>query len=126
MTPAERQLYARHVLLAEIGEPGQARLCATHVTLAGGDARASAIAREYLERAGVRVSDASSAAAPALAASLPTSEAVRVLAARPELEEAAAALAGAFAAVETIKAALGIAAARALPEGLTLIAEDRR
>jgi hypothetical protein len=126
MTPAQRQLYARHLLLAEIGEQGQERLCASRVAHAAGDARARVVARDYLERAGLCVDDASTAEPASLQVPLPTQDGVRALAARPELEEAAAALAGAFAAVETIKAALGIAAACALPADLTLCAEDRR
>ena len=126
MTPAQRQLYARQLLLAEIGEQGQARLCAAQVELTAGDARALAVARDYLERAGLRVNDTSSTEPLSLQVPLPAPDAVRALAGRPEFEDAAAMLAGAFAAVETIKAALGIGDARALPAGLTLGAEERR
>ena len=127
MTPSQRQLYARHLLLAEVGEAGQERLCAAQARLAAdADARAVTVAREYLLRAGVHVHEASAAVPDALPVLLPSAAAVRALAGRPELEQAAAALAGAFAAVETIKAALGIGEARALPAALTLCAEDRR
>lgn len=78
------------------------------------DPDAHGVAAEYLERAGcsfdpggqeVRVAD---------------SHAVARLAGTPELHEPAAWVAGAFAAVEHLKEALGIAAARELPSGLRL------
>src|SRR5262245_54051148 len=105
MSPVERQLYARHLLLAEIGECGQECLCATQVTLpADADERAASLAGEYLQRAGVRVDESGRGAPGSLQVPLPPSAGVAALAQRPELLEAAAALAGAFAAVETIKA----------------------
>jgi len=82
------------------------------------DARAYAVAAEYLERAGcsydphgqeVRVADCS---------------AVVRLAGSSELHEPAAWVAGAFAAVEHIKEALGIGVARELPSDLRLGDED--
>jgi hypothetical protein len=114
--PVDKRRHARQLLLAEIGERGQARLCATRVQLAAGaDPRAAAVARDYLERAGVQVIDApvghSHAAgedARALTTAVADCTAVRALAGHPELDEAAAALAGAFAAVEAIKQALDL------------------
>ncbi|MCA9605882.1 MAG: hypothetical protein KC619_09830 [Myxococcales bacterium] len=84
--------YARHVLLPEIGSAGQARLEAATVGLAL-EGRAREVARDYLHRAGVEV-DGADAVAPA----------PPVAAGRPELDEAAAFVAGALHAVETIKA----------------------
>jgi hypothetical protein len=119
----DKRRHARQLLLAEIGERGQERLCATRVLLSpGADPRATEVTRDYLERAGVQV----------IAAPAPGSEdrpfelevasaaAVRALAGRPDLDEAAAALAGAFAAVEAIKRALGLSQRAALPPVLTL------
>jgi hypothetical protein len=118
----DKRRHARQLLLAEIGERGQERLCATRVQLAAGaDPRAAAVARDYLERAGVQVMDPPAAAAQTTGddASAPTlavvdSAGVRALAGHPDLDEAAAALAGAFAAVEAIKQALD------LPRGAAL------
>ncbi|MCB9591617.1 MAG: hypothetical protein H6719_02690 [Sandaracinaceae bacterium] len=81
--------------LPEIGDEGQARLEAVPVHVLG-DARAVATAEVYLERSGVTISS--------------TGREVRVPAirsGRPELEEAAAFVAGALAAVEAIKAVVG-------------------
>jgi hypothetical protein len=118
----DKRRHARQLLLAEIGERGQERLCATRVQLAAdADPRAAVVARDYLERAGMQVLDASAGDAQAAgvdASALPMavvdSAAVRALAGHPALDEAAAALAGAFAAVEAIKQALD------LPRGAAL------
>jgi hypothetical protein len=122
MTEAlDMQRYARHLLLAEIGPAGQARLCSARVRVAAAsDPRAAHATREYLERAGLVLQvDASGAAA--TVDMLPVdAAAVRALAGRAELDEAAAALAGAFAAVETIKAVLGVGTPAALPRALSL------
>lgn len=91
--------YARHVSLPEIGEAGQARLSAARVVLRG-DPRAAAIARVYLERAGVSVSDGDTGEGDLV-------ELAEVRAGRPELEAAARFLAGAWTAVEAIKATVG-------------------
>lgn len=118
--PVQRQRYARHMLLSEIGEAGQARLCATRVrTLARSDPRVRAVALDYLERAGLTVSHADAADAD-LDAPLLDAAGVRALAGWDGLEEAAAALAGAFGAVEVIKAVLGVGTRAELPSGLSL------
>jgi len=108
-----RRRYARHLLLAEVGEPGQARLCAHEVRVSG-DERATEIATLYLSRAGVAVRESAPEAATA-----PSSAEVAALAGRPELREAAAFLAGAFTAVEEIKRALGVGTRGALPSRLS-------
>jgi hypothetical protein len=128
-----KRRHARQLLLAEIGERGQARLCATRVRLSGdGDLRAAAVARDYLERAGLQLMDAHEASARSddeesrgLAVEIADSGALRALAGRPELEEAAAALVGAFAAVEAIKGALDLAHPATLPAGVSLHGEER-
>jgi hypothetical protein len=119
--------YARQLLLTEIAEDGQARLCATRAGVPRAlDARVAAVACDYLERAGLAVGDerergTQAGARVELAAF--DAEAVRALAGRAELEPAAAALAGAFAAVEAIKEALALGARASLPGGLSLAAE---
>lgn len=113
----ERTLYARHLLLPEIGKGGQAALCASVVHAAeGADPRAALVARDYLERAGVRWSDG----AEGLRVDVPPPAEVERLAGADGLVEAAAAVAGAFAAVEAIKRIVGAGTAAALPEDLSL------
>ncbi|MFI5307838.1 MAG: hypothetical protein ACHQ53_10820 [Polyangiales bacterium] len=115
LKPAQKQRYARHLLLPEIGADGQARLCAASVRFPGSaDVRASDVARVYLERAGidVRPADAENAT---LARAVPATREVQAIAGAPDLVEAAAALCGALAAVEVIKAELGIGRAAGLP-----------
>lgn len=107
-----RRRYARHLLLAEVGERGQALLSARAVSVAG-DARAAEVASLYLGRAGVTVQ---ADAADVVDAGAP--EVVRAFAGRPELEQAAAFVAGAFAAVESIKRILGAGDPGALPASL--------
>lgn len=92
--------YARHVLLPEIGASGQARLEAATVGVALDDPRASAVAADYLARAGVRVA----------ADVAPSTSPPEVRPGRPELAEAAAFLTGALHAVEAIKAVVGAGA----------------
>jgi hypothetical protein len=129
----DRARFARHLLLAQLGEAGQERLLAAHV-LANGDADpgALAVARRYLTRAGVQVADASlrsraggrastleaseqarvSASAPREGAPSPlhvaTTNDVARMAGHPALREAARALAGALAAVNTLQSLLGV------------------
>lgn len=113
----DRIRYARHLLLPEIGEEGQLRLLATHVRVPGeADAGAAEVAREYLVRAGVRVeTEVEAGASPSPAdggartpLSLPRAHDLLALAGAPELIEAARALSGALAAVESIKSALAL------------------
>ncbi len=97
--------HARQLLLPEIGEVGQAFLSAHAVAVPGGPA--GEVAAEYLRRAGVHAAVTESApGAEELEALAP--ERVAALAGRPELEAAAAFLAGAFTAVEEMKRALGV------------------
>jgi hypothetical protein len=53
--PVDRARFARHLMLAEVGEEGQARLCAASATLAvgGRGPLATEVALLYLARAGV-------------------------------------------------------------------------
>lgn len=110
-----RRRYARQLLLGEIGDAGQQRLLESRFRReAGGDADAYAVAADYLERAGC--------------ATDPSGEVLRVpsacellqFAGSPALAEPAAAILGAFSAVEHLKKVLGIAAARELPRELRL------
>jgi len=116
---AARRRYARHLLLGEIGESGQERLLEAGFRRgADGDGDAYAVAADYLERAGC------SRDHHGIDVLLPTASAVLRFAGSPRLQEPAAAIMGAFAAVEHLKGVLGIAAARELPPGLTLSPED--
>jgi hypothetical protein len=118
LSPADKQRYARHLLLAEIGETGQERLCAARVQLpADMDPRAATVARDYLERAGVGVDVAEAALAPSA-----NRAAVAALAGDELFEPAAAALLGALHAVEQIKTQLAIGETLQLPVGLRLSA----
>jgi hypothetical protein len=113
---AQRRRHARHLLLVEIGEAGQSRLCATRVAVSdGADAAARAVAEDYARRAGLALASEADAEL-----ALPDAAAIDALAGRAELRHAAAALAGAFAAVEAIKRALALGAAAELPAGLCL------
>ena len=117
LSSAQKRRYARHLLLAEIGEAGQERLCAARVRVPdAADARAMAVARAYLERAGLELSDGFDARG----VEPGDVKAVQALAGRPELEPAAAALLGAFAAVEAIKQVIGAGEPGALPPALSL------
>ena len=121
LTDAQRTRYARHLLLAELGELGQSRLLASVVRPnADADVGTLEVARSYLLRAGVRIST-DSCEEPSLL--LPTSAFVARLAGAAELTEAARALSGAFAAVEAIKAAVGLGQAGTLPADFSLVSE---
>ena len=119
---SQRQLYARHLLLPEIGESGQARLCAAGYGVGPEASKAAAAtAVDYLVRAGMTMlasEDAARDDAPLLL--LPDDAGVSRLAGQPLLQEAAAALAGAFAAVEAIKAVTGAGEAARFPRDLCL------
>jgi hypothetical protein len=120
LSPAARQRYARHLLLAEVGEAGQERLCHARIQLpVDTDPRAARVARDYLERAGLALhADDQGASRPQL-----NRAAVAALAGDPVLEPAAAALLGALGAVEAIKGELGLGIALELPADLRLCAE---
>src|SRR5688500_9838084 len=108
--PTQRRRYARQLLLTEIGERGQVALCATHACIADrADTRAAEGAAQYVERAGIALAPLDlEGEKPALAIAVPSSDAVGTLAGDLRLREAAATLAGSFAAVEAIKCALGV------------------
>jgi hypothetical protein len=128
LSHADKALYARQILLFEVGLEGQQRLLDAAVRVVdGADARAAAVASDYLARAGVgsvqrggsnvphhgeaRTVDAASA-----------SEVARV-AGDSALEDCAAWLLGAFAAVEAIKAATGAGKAAVLDPSFVLSRE---
>lgn len=124
LSDAQRARYARHLLLPELGEAGQLRLLAASARPgSASDPGALEVARSYLARAGVRIASGASEAEVAL--ELPDAEGVAQLAGAPELAEAARALAGAFAAVEAIKAAAQIGRRGALPPGFSLASSVR-
>jgi hypothetical protein len=105
LTDSDKAKYARQILLTELGVAGQERLGATRVVLASdADPRAAEVAGAYLERAGV------GAHAQGVEQTLRVAPAERVaqLAGDPALEDCAAWLLGAFAAVEAIKSASGV------------------
>ena len=107
-----RRRYARQLLLGEIGEAGQQRLLdARFRSGAGGDADAYAVAADYL------------AGASGAVLHVPSTSRLMRFAGSPALAEPAAAILGAFSAVEHLKEVLGIAAARELPSELRLIDE---
>jgi len=115
---AARRRYARQLLLGEIGESGQERLLeAGFHRDADGDADAYAVAAEYLERAGCSHEESGAAV------HVPNESAVMRFAASPTLRDPAAAIMGAFSAVEHLKEVLGIGPAREFPPDLTLSTE---
>ena len=123
LTEEQRRLYARQVLLRELGNAGQARLCGSRVALQeNGDALASRVARDYLERAGLTLARESDELACAPIA-VGTSERVQTLAGAAALHDCAAWLLGAFTAVESIKRCLEVGQAAQLDPELVLQAE---
>jgi hypothetical protein len=103
LTAEQIRLYARQVILRELGQSGQARLCASRVVLdasaAAAQPRAAAVARDYLQRAGLQVVESEPGVPLALG------EATHV---EPALQACADWLLGAWAAVETIKQVAGV------------------
>jgi hypothetical protein len=115
---AARRRYARQLLLGEIGESGQECLLdAGFHRGADGDVDAYAVAAEYLERAGCSRDDNGAAVV------VPNESAVTRFAASPALRESAAAIMGAFSAVEHLKEVLGVGDGREFPPELTLSTE---
>ena len=102
---SDRARYARQLLLPQIGETGQARLLASTLRApANADHGTLRVARAYLERAGVRVIEATPESVDAEPLpSLPASEVIARIAGRPELHEAARAVVGALAALQAIQ-----------------------
>jgi hypothetical protein len=132
LSDAQRARYARHLLLPELGETGQLRLLAARARPGGAaDAGALAVARGYLSRAGLGIAvearpraleQNTDACDTAVALDIPDAAGVARLAGAPELLDAARALAGAFAAVEAIKAAAQIGVRGELPQEFSLAA----
>ena len=126
LTDDQKRLYARHVLLEPLGEAGQAQLCAARVRVAAScDPRAAAVAREYLERAGVEVVTAETAAqAPgAIDVETRTPDAIRALAGDDALADCAAWLDGAFTAVEAIKRIASVGGPGRIDDDVSLTSE---
>ena len=120
--------YARHLLLSQLGEAGQARLLRTSVH-AGIDADRGvlAVARCYLERAGVFVLTHDSlpehgSSAEELA--LVSSDEVERMAGVPALEEATRALLGALAAVRVIQEVVGLPASPLPSQSFAISSEE--
>jgi hypothetical protein len=127
LSPTQHARFARHTLLPEIGVTGQERLCsATVVADPSADVEAVAVARDYLQRAGVTVAtNASQAAAQVAEQAFHVDAATTVDARGPlHLRHAAAALTGAFAAVEAIKAITAVGQAASLPGDFRLVSEE--
>ena len=120
LAPDARRRFARHLSLAEVGEAGQERLSAAPMPELAGDPRAVAVARLYLERAGLDGGERDGAVIDAGSRAR-----VRALAGSEGLEEAAAFVLGAFAAVEHLKHVLEVGRAGVIDAGLTLGPEDR-
>ena len=111
LSSEDRLRYARQISLPEVGEDGQERLLRSSFRRdPQADTTAEAIAIDYLKRAGLKESDSGRALAVA------TPDAVDRIADEPALREAAATVAGAFAAVEHLKEALGLGPAQPYPE----------
>jgi len=115
---AARRRYARQLLLGEIGEAGQKRLLDARFRRGdGSDANAFAVAADYLERAGCTLGTEGEPV------SIPDADAVRRFAGADAFVAPAAAIVGAFAAVEQIKATLGCGEAQEFPSDLRLTGE---
>lgn len=115
---AARRRYARQVLLAEIGEEGQERL--SRARFGAGedvDSRAFAVAADYLARAGCEPSEDGPAVV------VPSEAFVNAFAGRETLRAPAAAVVGAFAAVEHLKRMLEVGTPGALSDDSRLTDE---
>ena len=122
LSARERSRYARQLLLPQIGESGQTRLLALRVRARpGGDEGALSVAATYLERAGVSVGEHRAASEFFVA---PSAELLRI-AGDGALLEAARALAGALAAVDVLRTAVGFGGvAQATIPSLSVLTED--
>ena len=106
LSDRERVLYARQLLLSEVGPAGQARLFAARAepSCSAPDSEALAVARDYLTRAGLgRHADQASKSVPI---AVPATTTIEGLCKLPEHVPVARALVGALCAVETLKATL--------------------
>jgi len=123
----DRTRYARHLLLPQLGEAGQARLLATRLRAqSAADLGVLEVARTYLVRSGVTLVDAPRAGAQddTQELPLPTESEVARVAGRPALTEAARALLGALAAVDAIRTATGLGTGAGLPEHFAISSEE--
>lgn len=112
---AARRRYARQLLLDEVGEAGQLRLLTSRFRREEAcDADAFEVAAQYLARAGC-VADPRGKPV-----QVPGEAEILRFAGTERLREPAAAILGAFSAVERIKETLGLAPARPLPSDLRL------
>ena len=112
---AARRRYARQLLLGEIDEAGQQRLLdAGFRPGAASDAQAFAVADEYLRRAGCSNEEHGDEV------HVPDEESVMRFAGTTSRREPAAAVIGAFCAVEHLRALLGLGAPRPFPSELRL------
>jgi hypothetical protein len=113
LTEQQIRLYARQVILRELRQDGQARLCASRVVIAVSDAaeqpEAARVASDYLQRAGLQVvADGTPVVFPAAAQ------------VEPALQACSDWLTGSWAAVETIKRVAGVGSeAKQLPAPFT-------
>jgi hypothetical protein len=128
LSDADKALYARQILLSEVGLEGQQRLLDAQSRVAdGADARVTAVARDYLARAGVGSPQPSGSDLQPGPRELVVDAALGTEVARvagdSELEDCAAWLLGAFAAVEAIKAAVGAGTPAALDPEFVLSRE---
>jgi hypothetical protein len=120
LSDSDKALYARQILLSELGFEGQQRLAATAVGFTdAADLRARAVAADYLARAGFGASAGSNE----IAVALPDAGEVSRVAGDAALDECAAWLIGAFAAVEAIKSASGAGTPGSLDAGFVLARE---
>ena len=115
---ATRRRYARQLLLGEVGEAGQERLLAARFRRDdASDQEASLVAAEYLERAGCTVGAAGDTL------DVPDESTVMRFAGKASLAGPAAAIVGAFCAVEAMKRTLGCGESCRFPEELKLSTE---
>ena len=102
LPPQQLRQYARHIVLPEIGEEGQRRIGACRPRVAtSASSRAADWALAYLERAGCDAGDGDPSPV-----DVPSDDEVSRIAGSPDLLHAAELFAGAFAAVERIKASV--------------------
>lgn len=124
LSDREHALYARHLLLPEVGQDGQARLFAVRPTASSESAEAEtlAIALDYLERAGL--GRHASATGESIVVPAATVEDLASIARAPEHAAVAQALVGALCAVETLKGALDLGTAGPTRPPFSLSSEE--
>jgi hypothetical protein len=98
LTDEQLRLYARQVILRELGQAGQARLCASQVAVGSATSEAARVAEDYLRRAGVQVVERAD-----VQVVLPDAAE-----SDPVLRDCTGWLCGAWAAVEAIKQCAGV------------------